>query len=217
MRTKSGKRRARRSTRARTTTVGVALIVVGLAVLGFLGWQFIGTNAVSRHRAAEIRKETESAWAHDKDGPAGAILRVPRFGKDYQVPIIRGFDEQTLARGIAWYPQSAEPGEIGNYVLAAHRITQGEPFSRFPDLRAGDLVSVETRTATYTYELRSAGTATTVNFHATWPLWPVPAPDAAGRKPTEAVITLLTCSELFHTDNRNVVVGDLVTTLTQRR
>ena len=48
------------------------------------------------------------------------------------------------------------------------------------------------------------------DFSTGWPLQPVPDPDAAGRRPTEAVITLVTCSELFHTRDRSVVIGDLV-------
>ena len=192
------------------------MVLAGLVVLGYVAWQMFGTNVVSRHRAEQIRSETRTAWAKGDAGPAGAILHVPRFGKDYAVPIIRGFDEDTLAKGIARYPHGAAAGQVGNYVLAAHRVTHGEPFSKFPSLRPGDTVSVQTRSATYTYRLRNSGTSTIVDFQTAWPLYPVPAPDARGSKPTKAEITLLTCSELFHTDNRSVVIGDLVKTTPAR-
>ncbi len=190
--------------------LGITLVLAGLVVLGYISWEMFGTNVVSRHRAERIENETRTAWGKGYDGPAAGILLVPRFGKDYAVPIVRGFDEDTLAKGIAWYPKGAGPGQVGNYVLAAHRITHGQPFSKFPSLRRGDRVSVQTRTATYTYVLRSSGTSTVVDFRTAWPLFPVPAPGAGAEQPTKAEITLVTCSELFHTDNRSVVVGDLV-------
>jgi sortase A len=193
--------------------VGLLLLLAGLGVMVYVGWQMFGTTVVSHHRADQITERTERAWKKGYDGPAAGILHVPRFGKGYAVPIIRGFDEDTLAKGVAWYPKGAAVGQVGNYVLAGHRITHGQPFSKFPDLRKGDLVSVETRTATYTYRLRNAGQSITVDFHQSWPLWPVPSPDAKGRPATRPVLTMLTCSELFHTDNRNVVIGDLVKTV----
>jgi hypothetical protein len=40
-------------------------------------------------------------------------------------------------------------------------------------------------------------------------LWDVPDPEQRDIEATEPVITLITCSELFHTDNRSVAIGDL--------
>ena len=79
-----------------------------------------------------------------------------------------------------------------------------------PSLRAGDLVEVETRTAVRTYRLVDDGDAVEVSFETAWPLWPVPDPEgAADREPREQMITLVTCSELFHTDDRLIVRGVL--------
>ncbi|MGI9155708.1 MAG: sortase domain-containing protein [Marmoricola sp.] len=206
-----------RRRRRRAGVIGLVLLLAGLGVLGWVAWEMLGTNVVSRHRADAIRGQTERDWARGNSGTALGILHVPRFGRSYAVPILEGFGDDVLAKGIAQYPQGAQVGRIGNYVLAAHRVTHGEPFRSFPDLRRGDVVRIETRTAVYTYRLRSSGQAITVDFHTSWPLWPVPDPDAKGRKPTRRVITLLTCSELFHTDNRSVVVGDLVSKTVRHR
>lgn len=100
-------------------------------------------------------------------------------------------------------------------VLAGHRVTRGEPFRDFLALRTGDEVVVETRTHVFTYELRADGDETRVDFSTSWPLYPVPTPDGAGQEPTESLITLVTCSEIFHTDDRNVVTGVLVDTATR--
>jgi hypothetical protein len=58
----------------------------------------------------------------------------------------------------------------------------GQLFHDFPNLRAGDLVYIETRTATYTYQLRNGGRDVEVDASASWPLWPVPSPIGAGKK-----------------------------------
>ncbi|RLV48562.1 class E sortase [Nocardioides mangrovicus] len=210
MSTSTEPRPAPASRRGASFWVGALLVLAGLGVLGYVGWEMYGTNVVSHHRAQRIEQQTQQAWAKGYDGPAGGIVRIPRFGRHFSAPIIKGFDDATLAKGVAWYPRGVGPGQVGNYVLAGHRVTHGEPFSKFPSLRKGDLVRIETRTTVYTYRLRNSGTSTIVDFRTAWPLYPVPAPGAAARRPTKAVITLITCSELFHTDNRSVVIGDLV-------
>ena len=45
----------------------------------------------------------------------------------------------------------------------------------------------------------------------TLPIPPDPPADAPA-DPTSAVLTMVTCSELFHTDKRSVVIGDRVLT-----
>lgn len=219
------RRRRGSSNRKRRRTLlvsGIALITVGAIVLGWLAWQFWGTNWVSERRQAEVVAELEEQWGDGKVvaetdfGNATGILRVPRFGEDYEVPILEGSTDEVLAAGVGHVEETAEIGARGNYVLAAHRVTHGEPFAEFPELRAGDLVYVETVNATYTYELDTGGTELIVPFTADWvldPLFPV-NPDADGvqpaGKPGDRIITLVTCSEIFHTDNRSVVFGHLV-------
>jgi sortase A len=194
------------------TVIGVLLLLAGISVIGYFVWQYFGTNIVAKHKQAEIKKETRIKWDKGVDGDAIAMLRVKRFGDDYEVPIVKGFDKAALARGVGWDTESAKPGEIGNFAIAGHRVTHGEPFSKFPKLKKGDLVEVETRRDIYTYKLRNSGTSITVSFTTAWPLWRVPDPKARNLEPTERLITMLTCSELFHTNNRSVVIGELVKT-----
>jgi sortase A len=195
------------------TAVGVALILAGLALLLYFVWEYFGTNVVSKHKQAEVKHSLAQDWGKGIEGDAIGLLRVKRFGDDYEAPIVKGFGKDDLARGVGMYPDGELPGEIGNFVIAGHRVTHGELFSKFPKLRKGDKVVVETRTNIYTYKLRNSGTSITVDFNTSWPLWPVPDPKAGGEKPKDAVITMVTCSELFHTKNRSVVIGDLVSTI----
>ncbi len=198
--------------------IGFLLVAVGLGFIGYFAWQYWGTNYVAKQNQAEIKQLIEDDWGKGIDGKAIGLLRVPRFGDDYEVPIVNGGDllgaegDKALSEGVAWYEPGAKPGEIGNFAIAGHRVTHGEPFRNFLKLKEGDKVYVETRRKVYTYVLRNDGDAITVDFTTSWPLADVPDPDRSGEKATEPVLTMLTCSELFHTDNRSIVIGDLEST-----
>lgn len=204
----------RRSIRERLLMLfGVSLILAGLGFVGYVGWEYYGTDIVSEHKQAQIKAELKIDWGKGIDADAIGLLRVPRFGKDFEVPIVKGFDATALAKGVGWYTKGAKPGQIGNFAIAGHRVTHGEPFRQFLKLRRGDKVIVETRTRIFTYVLRNNGDSITVDFSVTWPL--MPNPIDRNFIATKPLLTMLTCSELFHTDNRNLVFGDLVNTITK--
>ncbi|GAB3855626.1 hypothetical protein GCM10028801_11540 [Nocardioides maradonensis] len=200
--------------------LGVGLILAGLAILTWVAWEFWGTNWVSHQRQEQVTSQLDKGWQTGEDtvrtkfGDAIGILHVPRFGSTYGVPILEGDSESVLAAGIGHVPNTAEPGQVGNVVLAGHRVTHGEPFAKFPSLRKGDEVYVETRTTTYIYKLDNSGTDLIVPFTDTWVTAPSPVnPSVGGVQPVPGsnhLITLFSCSEIFHTDNRSVVFGHLV-------
>lgn len=219
------RRRRRRSShdqrrRRSMVVVGLVMITAGVVVLAWLAWQFLGTNWVSERRHADVISELEDGWGDQRAvaqtdfGAAEGVLRVPRFGAEYAVPILAGSSDEVLAAGVGHMDDTASVGERGNYVLAAHRITHGEPFADLPQLREGDLVEIETVDATYTYVLDTGGMDLVVPFTASWVLDRVPVNPDGGAQPPDGVgdrlITLVTCSELFHTDNRSVVFGHLL-------
>lgn len=201
----------RRKSRWRVITFfGAAFILAGLGLLGYVSWQYFGTNIVSKQKQAMIKKDVTAEWSRGIDGNAIGLLRIPRLGKDYEAPIVPGFDPTALAKGVGSYPKGAKPGEIGNFAIAGHRVTHGELFRDFLKLRKGDKIVVETRTKIFTYKLRDNGTDRTLDFTVGWPL--MSNPIDRNFIPTKPILTMLTCSELFHTRNRNVVFGDLVST-----
>ncbi|WP_167005734.1 class E sortase [Mumia sp. ZJ430] len=211
-----------RPTRMLATLLTLVLVVGA----GWFAWKYIGTNIVAKQRQGEMAVALADGWRDNRQGDATeddleigeamAVLRIPRFGKDFEVPVVEGVDDSALTSGVGHFPDTQRPGQLGNFAVAGHRITNGQPFKDFPDLRAGDTVHVETRTHVYTYELRGSGTDTIVDFSDIWVIAPVPekAKDRPGgrskAKPREALLTLTTCSEIFHTDNRSVVFGELV-------
>ncbi|GAA3540063.1 class E sortase [Aeromicrobium flavum] len=202
------------------------LTVALLAGLGWAGWNYIGTNVVAKHRQGEMAVALADDWKGNRAGDASAdelrmgqvfaVLRVPRFGDDFEVPVVAGIDDTALTSGVGWFPDTQRPGQKGNFAVAGHRITNGQPFKDFPSLRAGDRVEVETRTHVYTYELQNSGTDTIVDFTDIWVVQPVPEKARGAKdqrtkaKPKQALLTLTTCSEIFHTDNRSAVFGRLV-------
>lgn len=82
---------------------------------------------------------------------AYAVLVIPRLG--LRVPVAEGIGRaDVLDKGyVGHYPGTAQPGRPGNFALAGHRNTHGEPFRYIDRLRRGDEVRVETRDAVHTY------------------------------------------------------------------
>lgn len=204
--------------------IGVLLILIGLSLGGYVAWQFWGTNWQSAQRHQTLVAEAEKAWAKpdagdtfsSEYGDVSAIVRIPAFGKDYAVPILEGIGDEVLAAGFGHFPDNARAGAKGNFALAAHRVTHGEPLRDMPSLKVGDEIIIETPHAIFTYELDTAGDALEVPHTAGWVLEDVPRnPEEGGvqppsQKPGQRLITLTTCSELFHTDNRLIAFGTLV-------
>jgi len=205
--------------------VGSLLVLIGLAMVGYVVWEFYGTNIVAQHRHREITSDLRQQWkaghdfaeVEDGDGDvpirADALIRIPRFGSDYVVPVLEGVGDDELASGFGHFEESADVGKVGNYALAAHRVTHGQPLREMPDLQPGDEVIVETRAWIYTYVLDTGGDDLVVPFTAGWVVEPLPHNPDGGVEPPQAeggrLITLTTCSELFHTDNRMVAFGHL--------
>lgn len=212
------------------TVFGVGLLVLGLACLGWVGWQFYGTNLASEQAYDEGRARLQQEWQEPRPGPAGdgegeqgelgeevripgdavGLLRIPAFGPDYEVPILAGTDPETLTRGVGWYESAVEPGEVGNFSVAGHRVTHGEPFRQLLDLDAGDVVEVETREAVFRYELVGAPRDLTVTDTDTWVL--APDPIERSDEATEPIMTLTTCQDLFRSPDRSVAFARLAET-----
>ena len=217
----------RENRRSRTLTgVGVALIVAAAAVLGYVGWQLYGTTWIAQRDQGRTVVATERAWGTDGRRSASpedralakgvvALVRIPALGEDYVIPAYRGTDDDTLARGFGIFDGPRRPGADGNFALGGHRVTHGEPLRRMPSLRAGDELIVETADTAYRYVLDTDGDARTVGTGATWVTGADPVDPETRRAVSEVVgstrlLTLVTCAEIFHTDDRLVAFGHLV-------
>ncbi|GAB3915564.1 class E sortase [Microlunatus endophyticus] len=208
------------------------LVLAGLACLGYVGYQIWGTN-IGAHRAydserARIKQSWNSSTGPGEtsapDGTASAghgtlvpgdaigLISIPAIGVD-QVPILQGVGLGVLARGVGHYPGTAGPGAVGNFAVAGHRITHGEPFANLLKMQPGDKIIVQTRTTVFTYQLDQAPRSLTVEETAGWVIDPVPG--HPNQRPTRKLITLTTCQDLFHSPDRSVGFGHLVSTRTK--
>ena len=204
---------------------GVTCVVVGLVLLGYVAWQMFGTNLLSERLQREEIADIERSWQQPASstesgtvdrfapGEGFALVRVPRFGSDYLMPVLEGTDDETLERGFGHFEDSVGPGEAGNFALAAHRVTHGQPLRDMPDLEPGDEVLVETQEIVFTYVIDTDPEDLVVDADDVWVVDDRPVnPDDGGVGPVDApeLLTLTTCAELFHTDDRMIAFGHLV-------
>ncbi|MEV6394958.1 class E sortase [Streptomyces sp. NPDC051907] len=88
-----------------------------------------------------------------KSGEPFAVMYIPRFGKGWDWPVLEGTGVGTLKKGLGHYAATAALGQRGNFAVAGHRRTYGDPFKDFPKLRPGDAVLLTDGTTWFTYRI----------------------------------------------------------------
>ncbi|WP_055621078.1 class E sortase [Streptomyces sp. JHA19] len=82
-----------------------------------------------------------------------AIMYIPRLGFTWNKPVLEGTATKTLKKGLGHYANTAQLGQKGNFSVAGHRRTYGDPFKDFPRLRPGDAVVLTDGTSWFTYRI----------------------------------------------------------------
>lgn len=190
--------------------------IIAIATIGWMRW----TNERADRRASESRTDLLREWsssAHTPsrllptEGESFALLSIPRLRDDvWQVPILHGVGDDELQSGVGHYPDSSLPGERGNFALAGHRTTHGQPFAAFDQLQSGDEVIVRTGAHQFVYTLVRD---TVVDPTDTWVVTNSAA-DGLATSANSAIITLVTCTPKWSTSQRWVWWGVLSRTLT---
>ena len=138
------------------------------------------------------------------EGVEFARMTIPRLGTDViDVPVVQGVGDAQLAVGMGHFPDSALPGQAGNFAFAGHRSTHSEPLRNVDLLQPGDLVYVRTAANWYTYRLYADRI---VEPTALWVVDPVPLPEE-GLSPH--MITLVTCNPRWGSTERWIWWGQL--------
>ena len=143
-------------------------------------------------------------------GRAFAEMYIPRFGPGWNKPVLEGTDPEVLKKGLGHYAATARLGAPGNFSVAGHRRTYGDPFKDFPQLREGDEVILKDASAWYTYTVRGGPVRTLPTD--TGVVDPVPRTSpftAPGR-----YLTLTTCDPEWGHSHRLVVWAELTGTRT---
>lgn len=137
---------------------------------------------------------------------AFGLVYIPRLKSDvWGIPLMEDVSDRSLALGIGHYSSTALPGELGNFAIAGHRATFGEPFAQIERLRPGDEVIIRTESSWHVYHLV---TDRIVQPNENWVLSAVPViPELSG---TPSVLTITTCEPRFNSTERWIWFGELI-------
>nr|WP_202537020.1 class E sortase [Streptomyces sp. SID8350] len=198
--------------------VGEIFISLGVLMLLFVTYQLWWTNVRAEQIAGKETDRIQEEWANGAGKPGVfapgqgfAIMHIPKL--DVVVPIAEGINkEKVLDRGMLGHYgegklKTAMPeDEQGNFAVAGHRNTHGEPFRYVNKLVPGDPIVVETRDAYYTYEMASILPQTSPSNISV--IKPIPV--GSGFTEPGRYITLTTCTPEFTSTYRLIVWGKMV-------
>ncbi|MGQ4488130.1 class E sortase [Streptomyces sp. SAS_281] len=201
--------------------IGELFITLGVLMLLFVTYQLWWTNVRADQIAGREAHKIQDDWAKNENPPEKqeafepgqgfAIIHIPKL--DVVTPIAEGTSkEKVLDRGMVGHYsekplRTAMPSDKqGNFALAGHRNTHGEPFRYINRLKPGDPIVVETREAYYTYEMTSVLPQTSPSNVSVI----APVPKQSGFTGPGRYITLTTCTPEFTSTYRLIVWGKMV-------
>lgn len=193
-------------------------ITAGVVLAAFVFYLLVWTNhqtaAAQDDLLDDFHAEKEHA-RHDgsgkgeteapESGDGLGVLHIPALGKDWEWVIVEGVSDEDLAKGPGHFPGTALPGEVGNFAVAGHRSTHGEPFANLDQLAVGDPVVVETVDGWLVYEVMweriLAPSATEVL---------APVSGHPGDEAEQRTMTLVTCHPRWGSSERLVIGTQLI-------
>ncbi|AQS68646.1 class E sortase [Streptomyces pactum] len=216
---------ARRQARARkpgpaviaSRAIGEVFITTGVLMLLFVTYQLWWTNVRAQAQADKAASNLQDDWASGKRNPGTfepgqgfALLHIPKL--DVVVPIAEGIDsKKVLDRGMVGHYaegglKTAMPdAKTGNFGLAGHRNTHGEPFRYINKLTPGDPIVVETQDKYFVYKMASILPVTSPSNVSVLD----PVPEQSGFTGPGRYITLTTCTPEFTSKYRMIVWGKM--------
>ncbi|MDX3801578.1 class E sortase [Streptomyces sp. AK04-3B] len=217
---------ARRRERARkpspavvaSRAIGEVFITTGVLMLLFVTYQLWWTNVRAHAQADREASSLQDDWASGKRAPGAfspgqgfAILHIPKL--DVVVPIAEGVsNKKVLDKGMVGHYGEAPlatampEAKTGNFGLAGHRNTHGEPFRYINRLQAGDAIVVETQNEYFVYKMTSTLPVTAPSNTSVLN----PVPPGSGLTGPGRYITLTTCTPEFTSKYRLIVWGKMV-------
>ncbi|MGV9449808.1 class E sortase [Streptomyces sp. NPDC003635] len=155
-------------------TVSELCITFGTVIVLFVVYVLFWTGVKADHVMDDQIDQLEEQWARGTVKPTGspgaaatgppepatyrsgkpfAIMYIPRLGFTWNKPVLEGTATGTLKKGLGHYAHTARLGQQGNFSVAGHRRTYGDPFKDFPRLRPGDAVVLTDGTTWFTYRV----------------------------------------------------------------
>lgn len=133
------------------------LIAMGAVVLLYIVYSLLVTGLTMRQAQAGLRAAWEPQVADVvlvQPGDAVAVLQFVRPGsterpvQDGPLYVVEGVGVEDLKKGPGHYTGTAMPGQPGNFAVAGHRTTYGNPFFDLDDLQPRDEIYVTDRQGT---------------------------------------------------------------------
>ncbi|BCL29367.1 hypothetical protein GCM10017557_42260 [Streptomyces aurantiacus] len=140
-----------------------------------------------------------------RNGRPFAVMYIPRLGFTWNKPVLEGTGTKTLKKGLGHYASTARLGERGNFAVAGHRRTYGDPFKDFPRLRPGDPVVLTDGTTWFTYRVDTEPYRTLPGDTAVID----PVPRKSGYTREGRYLTLTTCDPEWGHSHRLIVWAHL--------
>lgn len=205
--------------RAGVRVSGELMITFGLIVLLFAGYEVFGNSAKVQDEQDTLADQLDEQWndptVAPSTGPTKAApaapgkdlvgrLYIPKLGMHWVV--VNGVRPQDIRYAPGHYPDSAQPGKVGNFSVAGHRIRK--IFWRLDELHEGDVIGVETRSNWYVYKVAYSEVVKPTQVEVV-----APVPGQPGKKPTKSMLTLTTCNPKFNNYQRLIVHAELVDTV----
>ncbi|MCF3129082.1 class E sortase [Streptomyces olivochromogenes] len=155
-------------------TVSELCITAGTLIVLFvvyvLFWTGVQADSVMNDQIDQLQQQwAQGRVGHTAGGPGAsaapqepapyhydkpfAIMYIPRLGFTWNKPVLEGTGTDVLKKGLAHYARTARLGQRGNFAIAGHRRTYGDPFKDFPRLRPGDAVVLTDGTTWFTYRI----------------------------------------------------------------
>ncbi|MFE9766849.1 class E sortase [Streptomyces sp. NPDC005808] len=198
--------------------IGEVFITTGVLMLLFVTYQLWWSNVRAHQQADSAANNLQQDWATGKGEPGTfepgqgfAILHIPKL--DVVTPIAEGTSKtKVLDRGMVGHYaegslKTAMPdAKTGNFALAGHRNTHGEPFRYINKLEPGDEIVVETQDDYFVYKMTSILPVTSPSNTAVID----PVPKGSGFTEPGRYITLTTCTPEFTSKYRMIVWGKMV-------
>ncbi|MFD5429622.1 class E sortase [Streptomyces sp. NPDC127084] len=214
--------RAVRPLRLIVRTLSEICLTVGAVIVLFVAYVLFwtGVKAAGATDGEIVRLQEEWTRLPLEQAPSGAppepvraytsgkpfaVMYIPRFGADWDWPVLEGTSAGTLKKGLGHYQGTARPGETGNFAVAGHRRTYGDPFKDVPRLKPGDAVILTDGTTWFTYRVKRAPYRTVPSDVAVID----PVPRRSGFDGPGRYLTLTTCEPEWGSSHRLVVWAHL--------
>lgn len=185
--------------------IGLILIIVGLAIIASIVYKKIETS----NKQKELQNILEQVINEDKNELTEeeeeklingykpiALIEIPSISLSQG--LVEGISDDVLQYYLGHFENSANPGEIGNFAVAGHRVSDySEAFVNLYKVEIGDKINVKANKKEYIYEV-------TENY--------IVSPDRVDvlDNTEDATITLVTCT--VGAKERVIVKGKLIET-----